>query len=56
MWYLRLTHTSLYRSDAYKHLEVCESDRCLQVLRVGNRYFVEEKVFTLLCNLTWQHP
>ena len=36
--------TKIDWSDAYKHLEVCEADRHLQVLRVGNRYFVEEKI------------
>ena len=32
------------RSDAYKHLEVSAADRNLQVLRMGNRFFIEEKI------------
>ena len=34
----------LCRSDAYKHLEVRQEDRQLQVLSVGGRLFIEEKI------------
>ena len=36
--------TKIDWSDAYKHLEVSDQDRHLQVLRIGNRFFIEEKV------------
>ena len=31
-------------AEAYKHVEVREQDRCLQVLSIGGKYFVEERI------------
>ena len=39
--YFRLNRNYMHH---YKHLEVKKADRHLQVLKIGNRYFIEEKV------------
>ena len=31
-------------AEAYKHCEIREEDRCLQVLSIGGRYFIEERI------------
>ena len=31
-------------AEAYKHCEIRKEDRCLQVLSIGGRYFIEERI------------